>query len=334
MNMINAIAPCRINDIGGWTDTRFAKHGTVSSVAVYPGAEVQIQMPGTGTTMVYLDNYGAAYDIREPVLFEHHPFIAEAIRNNVGFEPDDIDIHIRSDMPPGASTGTSAAIVVALIGAMRELRDGVIMPSKIAKQAHAIETDLGFESGIQDQIAAAYGGVRTIYIRDYPKYDTPAFREVPQVLWELERRLILVYIGRPHASSEIHKRVIAELGENASENEYIDALRHAAAAASNALMRGDFTTYGEAMTQNTAIQEAMCCDLVSDKAASIMSIGATNGALGWKVNGAGGDGGTVTLLTDGTMEGRELIINTLRDRLFLMIPIRLAGEGLWVWRSV
>jgi D-glycero-alpha-D-manno-heptose-7-phosphate kinase len=40
--VINAVAPTRICDVGGWTDTHFAKYGAVFNIAVYPYVEIQI----------------------------------------------------------------------------------------------------------------------------------------------------------------------------------------------------------------------------------------------------------------------------------------------------
>ena len=40
--IINSVAPIRICDNGGWTDTWFAGHGKIFNIGVYPYAEVQI----------------------------------------------------------------------------------------------------------------------------------------------------------------------------------------------------------------------------------------------------------------------------------------------------
>ena len=42
--VVNSVAPIRIGDIGGWTDTWFARHGKVLNIAVYPYIEVQIRV--------------------------------------------------------------------------------------------------------------------------------------------------------------------------------------------------------------------------------------------------------------------------------------------------
>ena len=40
--IINSVAPVRIGDNGGWTDTWFAGHGRIFNIGVYPCAESQI----------------------------------------------------------------------------------------------------------------------------------------------------------------------------------------------------------------------------------------------------------------------------------------------------
>ncbi len=44
LKIINAVAPIRICDNGGWTDTWFAGHGKIFNIGVYPYAEVQIEV--------------------------------------------------------------------------------------------------------------------------------------------------------------------------------------------------------------------------------------------------------------------------------------------------
>lgn len=332
MKIINATAPCRINDIGGWTDTRFAKYGAVCSVAVYPGAHVQVFKTSAGGIEVRLENYELAYSAGKQLELDH-PFIAEAI-NRTAFEGDNMRIHIHSVMPPGASTGTSAAVIVALLGALAEAMGNPYTTRGAMVMAHQIETELGFESGIQDQVAAAFGGVGFIEIRDYPQYVHTDVALTDSIRFQLEQRLMLVYIGKPHASSEIHKRVIASLGDEPEDNEYIESLRCAAHVARNALHRGDFKTYGGVMMSNTMAQEMLDADLVCPKAREVSDIASSYDALGWKVNGAGGDGGTVTILTDGDGSKWRRLERELHEHWFEVIPISIAREGLRVWRSV
>lgn len=79
-----------------------------------------------------------------------------------------LDIYARSDAPPGCGTGTGASIAVALIGALSKYSDQYMNPYQIAELAHKLETEeLELESGVQDQYAAAFGGINFMEI-DYP----------------------------------------------------------------------------------------------------------------------------------------------------------------------
>jgi D-glycero-alpha-D-manno-heptose-7-phosphate kinase len=59
------------------------------------------------------------------------------------------------------------------------------------------------------------------------------------------------------------------------------------------------------------------------------------GAFGWKVNGAGGEGGSVTVLCgEGAQYKRRLVAALPRaDPLFRVLPTSLSRDGLRVWRS-
>ena len=68
--------------------------------------------------------------------------------------------------------------------------------------------------------------------------------------------------------------------------------------AEKALLAGDLGAFGEVMQLNTQAQRDLCAVLVSTQAEEIINHGIEFHALGWKVNGAGGVGGSITLLFD------------------------------------
>jgi D-glycero-alpha-D-manno-heptose-7-phosphate kinase len=308
----------------------------VCSIAIEPRAVVQIEVRnreevnGAAIT-VRLDNYGEMWDADEPWFVTNHPFIAEAINRNAS-EESAYHISIHSDMPAGASTGTSAAVLVALIAALAEAENYPLLPQALAMMAHDIETSLDYESGVQDQAAAAHGGVQIITI-NYPEYKANPIAISPATLYELEERLVLAYLGTPHASSAIHKEVIGELGVNAADNRYINELRILAMNAAGALKDGDLKRYGAMMNENTIMQRCIHYGLICPKADQIIDIADRYRAAGCKVNGAGGDGGTVTILCNGDRPSKQLTIKALHDEGFVTVPVRIAREGLRVWRS-
>ena len=44
LRVINSVAPIRICDNGGWTDTWFAEYGAIFNIGVYPYAEAQLKV--------------------------------------------------------------------------------------------------------------------------------------------------------------------------------------------------------------------------------------------------------------------------------------------------
>ena len=62
---IHAKAPIRICDVGGWTDTWFARHGRVFNIAVSPCVEVEVGVSGKADLVEYslitLDDYRRAF---------------------------------------------------------------------------------------------------------------------------------------------------------------------------------------------------------------------------------------------------------------------------------
>jgi D-glycero-alpha-D-manno-heptose-7-phosphate kinase len=339
LRVINSVAPIRICDNGGWTDTWFAGHGEVFNIGVYPYVEVQIKVYPVDERkhriILYAENYGDVYPIVPGHSeWERHPLLEAAIEYM--HVPDNLALHITvySEVPAGCSTGTSASITVALIGALDRLTPGTMTPHEVAFAAHRVETEmLQLQSGIQDQLCAAYGGINFIEMFNYP-YASVSQIQVPNTIWwELERRLVLVFLGKAHQSSAVHEQVITRLEGDGPDNTALDRLRQTAEMSRDAVYAGDFKALGHAMIVNTNAQADLHPDLISEDARQIIEIARQHGAIGWKVNGAGGDGGSITLLSGNTSsEKRELIQAVERaNPLFKSLPIYLSRFGLRVW---
>ncbi len=341
--IINSVAPIRICDNGGWTDTWFAGHGKVFNIGVYPYAEVQIEVyprdsrdaGREGRIVLFAENFGERYVVNpERGTWDRHPLLEAAIeRMRV---PDDVAVQVTifCEAPAGASTGTSAAVAVALVGALDCLTPGRLSAHEVAYTAHAIEVEmLGRQSGIQDQLSSAYGGINYIEMYEYPHASVSPIRVADSIWWELERRLALVYLGQSHDSSRVHEKVIAELENAGPDSPQLTALRLNAEKSRDAMYAGDFLALGRAMCENTEAQTCLNPALVGASAQRVIAIAREHGALGWKMNGAGGDGGSVTLLCNALSHAKRAMMRDIEaeDPLFKTIPIYLSRHGLRVW---
>ncbi len=290
--MITVVAPVRVCDLGGWTDTWFGGPGLVVNLAVMPGIEVTIS-PARGDDPVVLD-VGAFGDRFAMTPGAHraprHPLIEAVIDEHPPSQS--IEVAARSEIPAGCGAGTSAAIAVALLAALVALDGDEPVPMQLAAEAHRIETEvLGLESGVQDQIGAACGGINAIEIDPYPEVAVEALPAWP----DLDGRLSLVSLGRGHDSSSIHRDIIDHVRGQGSE--VFDRLRAAADAGRDAVRERDVGAFAAAMCANNDAQAALHPSLVCADARAVIELARGHGAIGWKVNGAGGDGGSLTVLS-------------------------------------
>jgi D-glycero-alpha-D-manno-heptose-7-phosphate kinase len=319
-------------DAGGWTDTWFAHHGTVCHLAVEPGTEAIAQLSPAGTTgpaEVDLDvrDFGDHYRFRTDHLPGRHPLLEAALRR---WAPAGrLDIAVGSAVPAGSSLGTSASVLVALITALQQLSGPPTVhdATALARAAHEVETvELSRQSGVQDQVAAAFGGANLVDIDPYPSFRVHALHLPVAMRDDLSHRLLTVYLGTSHDSSAVHSTVIQRLAGNADDADRLLApMRASAASAAAALAAGDLAAYGQAMIANTEAQAALHPTLVNPSAHHVIGTAARYGALGWKVNGAGGAGGTVSIVTAEDPGPLRRSLEAVPD--LVLLPLGPAGAG-------
>jgi len=339
IRVINSVAPIRICDNGGWTDTWFAGYGEIFNIAVYPYAEVQIavseQAAASPRITINAENYGHRYTIDKPHgVYDKNPLLEAAIEFMHIPEHCHLDVTIFSEAPVGCSTGTSAAVSVALIGALDLLTPGRMTAHQVAATAHKIETELlGQQCGIQDQIASAYGGINFMQMFQYPHAAVSPVQIPNSTWWELERRLSLMYVGVSHSSSAVHQMVIRDLENAGPDSPKLKPLREMAGRSRDALYAGNLDELGRVMIANTEAQRSLHPDLVGPGHQQIIDIAREYGAIGWKVNGAGGDGGSVTLLSGPDSSVKRAMIRAIEQAnpRLQNIPIYLSRFGLRVW---
>jgi D-glycero-alpha-D-manno-heptose-7-phosphate kinase len=338
--VVNSTAPIRICDNGSWTDTWFAGHGQVFNVAVSPCAEVEIAIyPASDAEprlIIHAENFAERYEVRhEAAPWGPHPLLEAAIAFMRVPRDLRLEVSIRSDAPAGAGTGTSAAVTVALIGALDALTPGRLTPDEVASAAQRVETEmLGRQCGIQDQLAAAHGGINYIEMSAYPRATVTSLDVPDPIRSEFERRLVLVYLGKSHDSSAIHEQVIRSLEDAGPDSPAIVELRRQAPISRDALLAGDFGRLGRAMTESTEAQGRLHEALVGTEARAVIEVARAHGVLGWKVNGAGGEGGSLTLLCDDVAAGNRALVEEVEraSHAFRSIPISLNRRGLDVRR--
>jgi len=330
-----ASAPVRVADVGGWTDTWFGSPGAVCHVAVGPGIEVTARVVHSDDQRGPVRLRAASLGLDESIgpsgdpsirwdrpLPGRHPLLEHAVASvveGVDFEPGvGLAVDVTSSVPPGASLGTSASVVVALIGALdRLVGGGQLSAADVARQAHDTETRrAGREAGVQDQWAAALGGVGLLAIGVYPEVVHQRVPLTVRTEHELADRLVTVVFGS-HDPSLVHAEVInAMVGCGGDEHDRarraLRTLARLAGSAAQALASGEIETWAAILSAATRAQQELHDGLVGTLHRAAIDCAERAGALGWKVNGAGGEGGSLTVVAP-DREGAQRIRRELAD---------------------
>jgi D-glycero-alpha-D-manno-heptose-7-phosphate kinase len=329
MRIIRSRAPVRVCDMGGWTDTWFCKRGVVLNIAVDLYTHVRLVGNDTSDIRIISEDLDLAAEIKDyrKIEYDGNLDLLKAAVKRMGVTAG-MDIYVRADSPPGCGTGTSASVAVAMLGALARFTDKPMLAYQIAELAHALETEeLGMESGVQDQYAAAFGGISFMEI-DYPRVRISQLRIEDKTICEIEDRLFVVYLGS-RSSSDMHKRVVEHYRKGDKQiHSAFDELTASAQQMCDALTAGDLERAGGLMYRNWRAQMQLDENIATPEIESLSRIAEEHGAAGFKVNGAGGGGSAIIL----SAAGRE---HELRSALLkskaVLLPCKLNFHGLQTW---
>lgn len=329
--IIYARAPVRICDIGGWTDTWFCNKGAVFNLCVDLYSYVRIVENNSEKINIISENLDLSTEIKNYRQIEYDGILdllkaaVKRMQINTG-----LDIFVRADAPPGCGTGTSASVAVALIAALARFNNTTFVPHEVAELAHKLETEeLGLESGVQDQYAAAYGGINFMEI-EYPSVKISNIHISEKRICELESQLILVYLSS-RSSDVMHKAVISnyEKGDKDTLKSF-DIMTECAYAMKKAVISENILEIGKLMNRNWEAQKKLHSLMLNPIIEKTERIAFENGAIGFKCNGAGG-GGSVTILAGA---GNEFYLKKkLNENGLAILPAKLNFTGVQTWED-
>lgn len=313
---VHASAPTSILEIGSWTDTAAAEHGSVLSctVAYYAHASVSTDGQRRGISL-----HGS------PACAGRLDALFHALARHFGL----MNAHARltMELDPEGEPAMLASAAVALAGATARLAGQRMMPHRVAALAHDLfsqEFDIPF--GVHRYVAAALGGVTQSRVSPFPRAFAQRLMLSPEVMDELEDRLLLVDTGRV-ASPELYRQL--ELRCESADLEscgLLWRLRSLPWQAVDALDTGDFTTLGSLMARQTRWLQQYFHSIATPEARRIDLLACRYRALGIGTNAAGSQ-----LLILAELGSRPLLAADLESAGFRVLPVRIDRHGLRVW---
>ena len=298
-NPIEASAPCRL-DMGGTLDIRtfyyplsWLNPCTVN-IALKMRTRVRLLPFKSGHVQVSSRGFEPASMPLDSLPFNHPLGLMFAVAYY--FRVGGVHIEIESTSPPRSALGGSSVAAVALIMAISktlEKMENIAAPnrSQTALLAHAIEEcAAGVPCGIQDQLAAVYGGIHRWV---WPKnIQDPHFTKEALMSNEeadaFGRHLLVAYCGVPHESKDINGTWIRQFLSGGTRPQWVEIVACTRRFA-NALEKQDIPGAIEAMNREMAIRKEMTPDVL-DELGDRLAASARAAGCAARITGAGGGG--------------------------------------------
>ena len=292
---IQTSVPCRV-DLGGTLDISTfylpLQNITPSSfnIALNSRTKVCLSSFKKGYIKVSSKGFKSAVFKENEVSFNHPMGLMFACANY--FNVHGVHIHIESSSPPRSALGGSSAAAVAIISAFFEIFDKPIIPEQVAWLAHYIESSVaGVPCGMQDQLAAAFGGVNQ-WIWKMGK-TSPEFQQVPIFDQDVDIKafssnIIVAYCGIPHVSKDINSQWVQSFikGETRMIFEQIADLT---TQFSKAVKKKNYSKAARLMNQETKLRLEMTPDVLDNTGKKLFK-SAMEFNCGARFTGAGGGG--------------------------------------------
>ncbi len=328
-----ARAPVRIDLAGGWTDCppySAEVGGAVVNVAITRYAyATYTPLPDSHYILESSDfDVVIEADSLDEMLYDGNLDLHKAVLKHLDVREGG-HLYTRCGAPPGGGTGSSAAVAVALIGAIDHARGGSLSREQICDASHLIElNEMHINSGQQDQYGAAFGGFKFLDI-NYPQVKREQIRLSDEFRLEFERLLLLVYTGKTRLSGRILGSVMnAYRRGDRAITEALNNLRTAGRQMRDALCAEDMKQVGEVMDFNWENQKALYREMTTATIEGIFAAARYEGILGGKVCGAGG-GGCIALLCQPNREHRvRVAVEAVGGQ---VIDCNIDADGLQVW---
>ncbi len=286
--MIISQTPVRMSFFGGGTDFPefYREHsGAVISTTFDKYCHVNVrELPPLFDYKTYL-SYAQIEKVNSVDEIKH-----PAIRNAMEWlRLERIALNYDADIPSKTGLGTSSSFSVGLLNAFYTMQGITKTKRELADDAIYLERTLcREEGGIQDQIAAAFGGFNRIDFNADGYTVTPL--DIPEEKKQkLNSNLLMFFTGLSRFSFEIQKSTKVAMSKKTAE--LLEMLKMVDVA-ENILVNPDATLddFGRLLNETWLLKRSISSKISTDYIDEIYQKAIAAGALGGKLLGAGGGG--------------------------------------------
>ena len=313
--MIISRTPFRVSFFGGGTDydAWFREHGgAVLSTTINRYSYISCR---------YLPPF---FDYRNRIVWSKietvskhdeiiHPVVREVLKM---MELQGVEIHHDGDLPSRSGLGSSSSFTVGILHALNAMLGKMMTKEQLARTAINVEQELLKENvGVQDQIAAAYGGLNKIEIHPDSSFNVSPITLRAERLAALEDSLLLFYTGTSRFASEIAGEKVRSIPNKTAE---LHRMRQMVDEGVEILNNGsDLGDFGRLLDEAWQIKRELSSKVAPKFVDEIYAKARAAGALGGKLLGAGGGGFMLFFVEP---ERRQEVLTALEH--LLVVPIK------------
>lgn len=286
--MVITQTPFRMSFFGGGTDFPdfYREHGgavisTTFDKYCYVSVRHLPRFFDYTNELIYskIERVGHRADIQHP-----------AIRNAMEMmDMHELRLTYDADLPARSGLGTSSSFAVGMLNAFYALKGKYADKRRLADEAIRLERELCGESGgVQDQIAAAFGGLNRI---DFSAegYQVNPIIISPERKKELNRNLLLFFTGFSRFSSDIQEGTKKAMWDKTAELLEMYALVDEAEQILVNQNRS-LSEFGRLLHHTWELKRGIAGGITTGSIDAMYKKGMEAGALGGKLLGAGGGG--------------------------------------------
>ena len=319
--MIISRTPYRISFFGGGTDypAWFRQHGgavLATSIDKYCYLNCRWLPPFfQHRTRVVYSRIESCRDNRQI----QHPAVREVVRY-LGIEQG-LEIHCSGDLPARSGIGSSSTFTVGLLHALHALLGRKVDKHRLAQEAIYVEQELLRETvGCQDQVMAAYGGLRHVVFSPQGEIAARAVPLPPERLQALNDHLLLFFTGINRTASQVAQSYVCRMED---KHRQLQVLGEMVQQALEILQGdGDLDPFGHLLHRAWLLKRSLSAQVSNPQIDRLYQQAREAGAFGGKITGAGGGG---VLLLFAPPERHERIRQQLADRVH--VPFRFENQG-------
>ena len=247
-----------------------------------------------------------------------HPAIRNAMQM---MDMHELRLTYDADLPARSGLGTSSSFAVGMLNAFYALKGKYASKKQLADGAIYLERELCAETGgIQDQIAAAYGGLNRI------DFDADGYRVRPVIISperkrELNDNLMMFFTGFSRFSSDIQEGTKKAIADKTAELEEMRKLVDEAEAVLTDKDR-DLSEFGRLLDHTWRLKRGISGGISTDIIDDMYETAKKAGAIGGKLLGAGGGG---FLLFYVEKDRRAELMEAMKELLY--IPFEFENGG-------